>query len=98
MRKLYEKNEMTLTLTLIVVYVLSQSVAPTLSKAVGVEYSANALLLVALTAVLAAFIVKNGLQTKYGLCGANAPASKFLWFIPLGLLVSETFGWARRKT
>lgn len=89
MKKLYEKSELTLTLILIGVYSLSQSFAQSLNQAIGVEYSASSLLLIALTAVLATFIVRNGLQTKYGLCKANAPASKFLWFIPLAILVSR---------
>lgn len=89
MKRLYEKSELTLTLILIAVYTVSQSAAHTLNRAIGVEYLASALLLIALTAVLAAFIIKNGLQNKYGLCKANQPASKFLWFIPLGILVSR---------
>lgn len=89
MKKLYEKSEITLTLILIAVYMITQSFAQTVNKVIGVEYSASALLLIALTALLAMFIVKNGLQEKYGLCKANVPASKFLWFIPLALLVSR---------
>lgn len=102
MKKLYEKSEMTLTLILIAVYVLCKSVAQPMNKAVGIEYSADALLLIALTAILAGFIVKNGLQKKFGLCKANAPARKFLWYLPLALIVSRNlwlgasenlFGW-----
>lgn len=89
MKKLYEKNEMTLTLILIGVYVLSLSVAPSMNAAIGIDYSASALLLIVLTAVLAVFIVKNGLQVKYGLCKSNVPARKFLWFIPLAIIVSR---------
>ncbi len=89
MKKLYEKSELTLALILIAVYTVSQSAAPALSQAIGVEYSANALLLIALTAAAAAFIGKNGLQKKYGLCKASVPASKFLWFLPLAALVSR---------
>lgn len=89
MKKLYEKSEMTLTLILIGVYVLSQSVAQSLNKMIGIEYSASALLMIALTAVLAVFIVKNGLQVKYGLCKTSVPARKFLWFIPLAIIVSR---------
>lgn len=89
MKKLYEKSEMSLTLILIAVYVVAQSVAQTLNNVIGVESSANAILMIAFTAVLAVFIVKNGLQEKYGLCKAKVPASKFLWFIPLAILVSR---------
>lgn len=89
MKKLYEKSEITLTLILIAVYSVTQSYAQTLNKRIGVEYSASFILLAALTAVLAVFIVKNGLQKKYGLCKSSVPASKFLWFIPLAVLVSR---------
>lgn len=89
MRRLYEKSEMTLSLILIAVYVLSQSAAQPLNQAIGVEYAASTLFVIALTAILAAFIIKNGLQEKYGLCKASVPARKFLWFIPLAIIVSR---------
>lgn len=89
MKKLYKKNEMTLTLILIGVYVLSLSMAPSINEAIGIDYSASALLMIALTAILAVFIVKNGLQEKYGLCKMEVPARKFLWFIPLAIIVSR---------
>lgn len=89
MKKLYEKSEMTLSLILIAVYVFGESAAQSINKMIGIEYSASALFVIALTALLAAFIVKNGLQEKYGLCKANVPARKFLWFIPLAIIVSR---------
>lgn len=89
MKKLYEKSEMTLTLILIAVYILSKSIAQPLNKAIGIASSADALFQIALTAILAVFIVKNGLQAKYGLCKISVPARKFLWFIPLALIASH---------
>lgn len=90
MKKLYEKSELTLTLILIAVYTVSQSLAPRLNAAIGVQYSASMFLMIALTAVLAVFSVKSGLQKKFGLCKANVPAARFLWFIPLVILVSRS--------
>ncbi len=89
MKKLYERSELTLTLILIAVYVVCKSVAQPINSAIGIEYTADALFLIALTAILAAFIVKNGLQKKFGLCKASVPARKFLWFIPLAIIVSR---------
>lgn len=89
MKKLYEKSEMTLTLILIAVYVICQSVAKPIDKAIGIEYSASALFMLLLTAILVVFIVKNGLQEKFGLCKMKVSARKFLWFIPLVIIVSR---------
>ena len=89
MKKLYDKSELTLTLILIAVYTISMSLAVDWNKRIGVDYCANMLLCAALTAVLAWFICKNGLQKKYGLCKLAVPAAKFLWFIPLAVLVSR---------
>lgn len=91
MKRFYEKNELLFALSLIILYSVGQSFATSLNKAIGVDYSANAILNVALTAFLLAFILKNGLSAKYGLCKPAAPASRFLWFIPLVVLSSINF-------
>ena len=91
MKKFYEKNELWFALILIIIYSIGQSFATSLNKAIGVDYSANLILNVVLTVFLLAFIHKNGLAKKYGLCKPTAPASRFIWFIPLIAISSINF-------
>jgi len=88
MKKLYEKNELTLALVWIVIYCVLQSVANPLNKAIGVAYSASAAFCILQTVVLFAFIRKNNLQKRYGLCKSPVPTCRFLYYVPLVVLAS----------
>ena len=88
MKKLYEKNELAFAIVWIVVYCVLQSLANPLNKAIGIEYAASAAFCVLQTIVLFAFIRKNDLQKRYGLCGSPVPASRFLYYVPLAILAS----------
>ena len=88
MKKLYEKNELTFALLWIVVYCVLQSLANPLNKRIGIGYSASAAFCVLQTVVLFAFIRKNHLQKRYGLCKSSVPACRFLYYVPLLLLAS----------
>lgn len=88
MQKLYEKNELTFALVWIGVYCVLQSLANPLNKAVGIEYAASAAFCVLQTVVLFAFIRKNRLQKRYGLCKSPVPACRFLYYAPLVILAS----------
>ena len=88
MKKLYEKNELTFALVWIGVYCVLQSLANPLNKAVGIEYAASAAFCVLQTVVLFAFIRKNRLQKRYGLCKSPVPACRFLYYAPLVILAS----------
>ena len=88
MKKLYEKSELTFAIVWIVVYCVLQSVANPLNKLIGIEYSASAVFCILQTIVLFAFIVKNGLQKRYGLCKSPVPAWRFLFYLPLLILAS----------
>ena len=88
MKKLYEKNELTFAIVWIVVYCVLQSLANPLNNAIGVEYSASAAFCILQAAVLFAFIRKNGLMKRYGLCKPSVPAWRFLYYIPLIILAS----------
>ena len=76
MKKLYEKNELTFAIVWIVVYCVLQSLANPLNKAIGVVYAASAAFCVLQTVVLFAFIRKNNLQKRYGLCKSPIDASE----------------------
>ena len=88
MKKLYEKNELTFAIVWIVVYCVLQSLANPLNKAIGVAYAASAAFCVLQTVVLFAFIRKNNLQNRYGLCKSSVPARQFLYYLPLVVLAS----------
>ncbi len=88
MKKLYEKNELTFAIVWIVVYCVLQSLANPLNKAIGVAYAASAVFGVLQTAVLFAFIRKNNLRKRYGLCKSSVPACRFLYYVPLLILAS----------
>ena len=88
MKKLYEKNELIFAIVWIVVYCVLQSLANPLNKAIGVAYAASAAFCVLQTIVLFAFIRKNNLQKRYGLCKSPVPACRFLYYVPLLILAS----------
>ena len=88
MKKLYEKNELSFAIAWIVIYCVLQSLANPLNKAIGVAYAASAAFCVLQTVVLFAFIRKNNLQKRYGLCKSPIPACRFLYYLPLLILAS----------
>ena len=88
MKKLYEKSELSFAIVGIVVYCFLQSLANPLNKIIGIEYSVSAAFCILQTVVLFAFVRKNNLQKKYGLCKSLVPASRFLYYVPLFILAS----------
>lgn len=88
MKKLYEKNELTVAIVWIAAYCVLQSLANPLNEIIGVQYAASAGFCILQTIVLFAFIRKNNLQKRYGLCGSSVPARRFLYYVPLVILAS----------
>ena len=88
MKKLYEKNELTFAIVWIVAYCMLQSLANPLNEIIGVQYAASAGFCILQTIVLLAFIRKNNLQKRYGLCRSSVPARRFLYYVPLVILAS----------
>ena len=88
MKKLYEKNELTFALVWIVIYCVLQSLANPLNEMIGIEYSASAAFCILQAVVLFAFIRKNNLLKRYGLCKPLVPACRFLYYVPLVVLAS----------
>ena len=88
MKKLYEKSELSFAIVGIVVYCFLQPLANPLNKIIGITYSASAAFCILQTVVLFAFVRKNNLQKKYGLCKSPVPASRFLYYVPLFILAS----------
>lgn len=91
MKKIYEKNQLTFSLVWIGIYCVLQSLANPLNEKIGIAYSASALFCVLQAIALWMFIQKNGLQKQYGLCASPFPARRFLYYIPLMVLMSRNF-------
>ena len=88
MRTLYEKSELTFTIVWIVIYCVLQSLANPLNDKIGVEYSASAIFCALQTVILLAFVWKNNLLERYGLCKPSVSARCFLYYVPLIILAT----------
>lgn len=91
MKGLYEKSEIKFAVMWIVIYCAVQSLANGINEAVGIAYSASAALCIIQTVILLAFIKKNGLSEKYGLCKSPLPARSFLYYLPLAVIPPSCF-------
>lgn len=91
MKGLYEKSEIKFAVMWIVIYCAVQSLANGINEAVGIAYSASAALCIIQTVILLAFIKKNGLSEKYGLCKSPLPARSFLYYLPLAVIPLSCF-------
>lgn len=89
MKALYEKNELSFALVWIAIYCGLQSLANPLNVAIGIQYSASAALCLLQAIVLFAFVKRHRLLEKYGLCRSPIPARRFLYYIPLLILMSH---------
>ncbi|MCH5193576.1 MAG: CPBP family intramembrane metalloprotease [Oscillospiraceae bacterium] len=83
MKKLFDKNEVTFAVILIVVYVVGSSIMQGVSESLGQQYLAEMVFHIAMSAAVFAFIKKNGLMKYLGLCPSEVPAGKMLFYIPL---------------
>ena len=88
MTKIYEKNELNFALIWIGIYVVSLSIADSISGSVGTAKLITAPVCIVLTFIIYFWIRKNGLKEKYGLCPFKADIKTYLYFIPLILLAS----------
>jgi len=90
MRKLYEKDEVIFSLIWIALYVVVMNIAMQFcggfddlaSKTVG-QLIVPVVCVATLAIASTAWIVKNGLTEKFGLCRFKGSWTTFLWFIPL---------------
>lgn len=88
MKKLYEKNELTFAIVWIVTYCVLQSLANPLNERIGIAYSASAVFCILQSIILFAFLWKNDLMKRYGLCKTFVSARKFLYYVPLIILAT----------
>lgn len=91
MNKLYKKSEIWFAISWIIVYVVGASIADELSRLVGIEKVFSVPYLLAMSILTIVWMRKNGLFDRFGLCKTDIGAKKFLYYIPLILLVSCNF-------
>ncbi|MGN0602067.1 MAG: lysostaphin resistance A-like protein [Oscillospiraceae bacterium] len=96
LNNLYKKSELYFALVWICIYCVANSLANPISEIIGINSSAAFIFNLILTITLFMWIKKKGLTKYYGLCSTNAPAGRFLWYIPLILFMSRNlwFGFA----
>ena len=90
-RKLYEKSELWFALTWIVAYCVLASVGDNLSSDIGILKIVTLPILLLLSITLYAFVKKNRLSDRYGLCRSRLSPSRMLFYIPLILLLTANF-------
>lgn len=91
MKKLYIKSELWFALTLIVVYIAGTIVFDNIASVFKTTNFLTPLFYILLCTILLIWIVKNKLNSKYGLCKSPFKAKYFLFFTPLFLLISINF-------
>ena len=88
MNVLYKKNELMFSLVWIAMYVVLFSLSDSLSIALGIEKIVTAPLGLIFVVFLWYWIKKQDLLEKYGLCSFKGDVKKYLYFIPLALIVT----------
>ncbi len=86
MKKLYEKNELTVALVWIAIYVVGTSLAEALSETAGIPKLVSAVFHAAMTVFLFLWVRKNGLTEKYGLFLPRYRPARAWFFLPLMLV------------
>lgn len=86
MKKLYEKNEMSFAILMIVIYVAGTVLAENVTALIGINKLVPAIFHMVLSAALLWWIVGNGLAEKYGLTKPNYPMHKVWYFVPLAIV------------
>lgn len=84
--KMFEKNEVTFSVVLILVYVFGESAMLRVSEKIGVEFLAEMIFCIILSLIIFLFIRRNSLMQYLGLKKPEISASKMLFYIPLLLI------------
>lgn len=88
MTQFYQKNELGFSLLWIAAYIVSFSFADNLSRSLGIEKIITAPLCIFFVVFLWCWIKKRNLSEKYGLCKFQGDIKKYLYFIPLVLIMT----------
>lgn len=87
--KLFEKNEVTFSVVLILIYVFGESAMQRISEKAGTEFLAEMIFCIILSLIIFLFVRRNGLKQYLGLKKPEVSASEMLFYIPL-LLIGGT--------
>lgn len=90
MNRIYKKSEITFAILWIIAYVALSSLADQLSESIGIVKSVTAVLHIAMSLILYAWIRKNGLSEKYGFRRSAVEAKRFLYYLPLAVIASAS--------
>ena len=90
MKKLFQKNEITFAVVLIIIYVVGSSVILNISDDVLVQNIAAAAFNAVMAVLLFVFIKKNDLMMYVGLCRSEISAAKMWFYIPLWICAAGT--------
>ena len=83
MKRLYEKDEVSFALIMILIYVVGTVLAENISAMIGINKLIPALFHLALSTATLIWIFRQGLNKKYGLIKPGYPLKKAWFFIPL---------------
>lgn len=90
MKKLYEKNEIHFALVWIALYVVVMNIAlqvcggfDDLASKTVQQLLVPVICIMVLAVISTTWILRNGLQEKFGLCAFKGNVKSFLWFLPL---------------
>lgn len=76
MTKLYKESELAFAIVWIVIYIVLNPFANSLSELIGIECAAQAVFNVTMTVILFVWIRKNGLLEKYKFRKPDVPADR----------------------
>ena len=88
MYRLYKKNVLNFSLAWIIAYVVLLSATDSLSVSLGFEKIITAPGSMVFALLMFGFIKKHNLSEQYGLCSFMGSLKNYLYFIPLGLMIS----------
>lgn len=85
---LYKKNELVFSLLWIAAYVVLFSLADSISSSLGIEKIITVPLCILFVAFIWCWIKRHSLSEKYGLCNFKGDIKKYLYFVPLVLVLT----------
>lgn len=88
MKRIFDRSQLGFALMWIGIYCVLQSAANALNEAIGIDFSATAVLAVLQTLIIWRFVRRPGLERYFGLCRPEVPARRFLYYVPLAILAS----------
>ncbi len=93
MKKLYEKSQLLFSLLLIALYVVIMSLADDASFRLRTEKLITAPVALLMVAFLSVWLMENRLVADYGLRKPEADHKKYLYYLPLAVILSANLWW-----